>query len=50
MIPGYVQHAGPSAQTWIIPEAVHCDGPSRRPDEYTQRMVKFFDTAFGIIR
>ena len=50
MIPGYAQHAGSNAQTWIIPEAVHCDGPSRRPDEYAQRMVKFFDTAFGIPR
>jgi alpha/beta superfamily hydrolase len=50
MIPRYVQYAGSNAQTWVVPEAVHCDGPSRRPDEYAERMIKFFDTAFGIQR
>jgi pimeloyl-ACP methyl ester carboxylesterase len=50
MIPRYAQYAGSNAQTWVIPEAVHCDGPARRPDEYTERMVEFFDTAFGILR
>jgi pimeloyl-ACP methyl ester carboxylesterase len=50
MIPGYAKAAGSNAQVWIIPEAVHCDGPARRPDEYAQRMVEFFDTAFGITR
>jgi len=50
MIPRYAQFAGSNAQTWIVPEAVHCDGPSRRPDEYARRMVEFFDTAFGITR
>ncbi|MFT3891874.1 MAG: alpha/beta hydrolase [Anaerolineales bacterium] len=48
MIPRYAQFAGPNAQTWIVPEAVHCDGPNHRPDEYARRMVEFFDTAFGI--
>jgi dienelactone hydrolase len=50
MIPRYAQFAGSNAQTWIIPEAVHCDGPKHRPEEYARRMVEFFDTAFGIIR
>jgi alpha/beta superfamily hydrolase len=48
MIPRYAQFAGSNAQTWVIPEAVHCDGPARRPEEYAGRMVEFFDTAFGI--
>ncbi len=50
MIPRYAKFAGSNAQVWIIPEAVHCDGPARRPEEYAQRMVEFFDTAFGIKR
>lgn len=50
MIPRYAQFAGSNAQTYIIPEAVHCDGPAHRPEEYAQRMVEFFDTAFGITR
>ncbi len=50
MIPIYAQHAGPNAQVWIIPEAVHCDGPARRPEEYARRMIEFFDTAFGVTR
>lgn len=50
MIPRYAHYAGANAQTWIIPEATHCDGPIRRPDEYAERMIEFFDTAFGIKR
>jgi fermentation-respiration switch protein FrsA (DUF1100 family) len=50
MIPRYAHYAGPNAQTWVVPEATHCDGPARRPDEYTGRMMEFFDTAFGINR
>jgi pimeloyl-ACP methyl ester carboxylesterase len=50
MLPHYAHYAGSNAQTWVIPEAVHCDGPSRRPDEYAERMIEFFDTAFGIKR
>lgn len=50
LIPRYAEFAGCNAQTWIIPEAVHCDGPAHRPEEYAQRMVEFFDTAFGITR
>jgi alpha/beta superfamily hydrolase len=48
MIPRYAYYAGSNAQTWVIPEAVHCDGPARRPDEYAERMVEFFNIAFGI--
>ncbi len=50
MVPRYAQYAGPNAQAWIIPEATHCDGHARRPEEYAARMIKFFDTAFGITR
>lgn len=50
MIPQYAYYAGSNAQTWVIPEAVHCDGPAHRPDEYAERMVEFFDAAFGIKR
>jgi len=42
--------AGPNAQVWIIPEATHCDGLALRPEEYTARLVRFFDAAFGIDR
>jgi fermentation-respiration switch protein FrsA (DUF1100 family) len=50
LIPQYTEAAGSNAQSWVVPEAFHCDGPARRPDEYAQRMVEFFDTAFGITR
>ncbi|MBN2119352.1 MAG: alpha/beta fold hydrolase [Anaerolineales bacterium] len=50
MVPHYAHYAGSNAQTWIIPEAYHCDGPVHRPEEYAERMVKFFDAAFGITR
>ncbi|MCC6300811.1 MAG: alpha/beta fold hydrolase [Anaerolineales bacterium] len=50
MLPRYSQFAGPNAQTWVVPEAVHCDGHAHRPGEYAARMVEFFDTAFGITR
>lgn len=50
VVPRYAHYAGPNAQTWIIPEATHCDGPIRRPDEYAERMIEFFDTAFGVKR
>ena len=42
----FAKLAGPSAQAWVIPEATHCNGPSVRPDEYSRRMVQFFDSAF----
>jgi pimeloyl-ACP methyl ester carboxylesterase len=46
----YKQYAGDNADLWVIPEAVHCDGPVRRPEEYAMKMVEFFDTAFEIQR
>lgn len=46
----YAQIAGPNAQAWVIPEATHCDGPIQRPDEYSARLVGFFDSTFGIKR
>ena len=46
----YKQYAGENAELWVIPEAVHCDGPGRRPEEYATRMVEFFDNAFDIKR
>jgi hypothetical protein len=50
ILPRYAHYAGSNAQTWVIPEAIHCDGPARRPDEYARRMIEFFDTALGIKR
>lgn len=46
----YAELAGVNAQAWVIDEATHCDGPFLRPDEYSQKMVKFFDEAFSIER
>jgi uncharacterized protein len=46
----FTELAGPNAQAWVIPEAIHCDGPAVRTDEYSTRMVHFFDAAFGITR
>ena len=44
----YKEYAGDNAELWILPDAGHCGGPRARPDEYTSRMVEFFDEAFGI--
>ena len=30
---------------WVIPEAGHISGPSARPEEYEERIVRFFDQA-----
>ena len=46
----YKQYAGDNAELWVIPEAIHCDGPIHRPEEYATRMVEFFDSAFDIQR
>jgi pimeloyl-ACP methyl ester carboxylesterase len=46
----YARYAGNNAETWIIPEAYHCDGPVLRPEEYATRMIKFFNSAFGLNR
>jgi fermentation-respiration switch protein FrsA (DUF1100 family) len=45
-LPLYVRYAGENAELWVIPEAHHCDGPLTRPEEYSNRMVDFFDAAF----
>jgi pimeloyl-ACP methyl ester carboxylesterase len=41
----FYARAGEAAELWVVPEAVHCDGPLRRPDEYAERMLRFFDAA-----
>lgn len=46
----YLYHADENTEFWVIPEAYHCDGPRLRPEEYSARMVEFFDTAFDIQR
>lgn len=46
----YARFAGSNAQVWIIEDAVHCDGPAKHPQEYAERMIRFFDTAFHISR
>ncbi len=44
------RYAGEHTALWVIAEASHCDGPEQRPEEYAQRLVAFFDQAFGITR
>jgi pimeloyl-ACP methyl ester carboxylesterase len=44
----YAQFAGDGTQVWVIAEALHCDGPAVRPEEYATRMVDFFDAGLGI--
>ena len=44
----YVEYAGKNAQVWIIPEAVHCDGPDVQPELYAQKMIAFFNSVFGL--
>ncbi len=46
----FYELAGSNAQVWVIPEATHCDGPFVIPDEYSKRMIQFFDEAFNITR
>jgi pimeloyl-ACP methyl ester carboxylesterase len=46
----FAQFAGDNAEVWVIEEAYHCDGPKQRPDEYTERMIQFFDGAFEVTR
>lgn len=46
----YAKYAGSTASVWIIPEALHCNGPAVRPEEYARRMTGFFDDAFGVSR
>jgi hypothetical protein len=42
----FASFAGPNGQVWVIPQAVHCDGPTVQPEEYASRLVQFFDGAF----
>jgi uncharacterized protein len=44
----YAEYGGPNAEIWIIPEATHTGGPAARPEEYAERMIRFFNKAFGI--
>lgn len=46
----FAQYAGENAELWVLPDAGHCAGPAVRPEEYSARMVEFFDTAFGLER
>jgi alpha/beta superfamily hydrolase len=46
----YAQYAGENADLWVIPDAGHCSGPKARPEEYSTRMVEFFDSAFDFAR
>ena len=46
----YVQYAGENADLWVLPDAGHCGGPGVRPEEYSARMIEFFDTAFDVER
>jgi hypothetical protein len=42
----FASFAGANAQVWVIPQAVHCDGPTVQPEEYARRLVRFFDETF----
>ncbi len=46
----YASYAGDNTQVWVIPEAPHCAGPAVRSQEYAERMIGFFDTAFSVER
>ncbi len=39
----YVANAGPSAEAWDLPNVDHVGGILARPEEYTQKMLDFFD-------
>ncbi len=39
----YVVNAGPSADAWDLPDVGHVGGILARPEEYTQKMLNFFD-------
>ncbi len=40
----FYEHAGPFAELWEMPEIGHLGGLSAYPEEYTQRIITFFDT------
>jgi hypothetical protein len=39
----YMEYAGTAATRWVIPEAYHCGGLAIRRDEYSERMISFFE-------
>ena len=39
----YATYAGPNASFWVVPNAAHAAGLQTRWDEYTQRMLLFFE-------
>lgn len=46
----FMNYAGKNTNLWIIPQAMHCDGPSQIPEEYARQMLKFFNQTFKIVR
>jgi pimeloyl-ACP methyl ester carboxylesterase len=43
----YVDVLGENGEQWVIENAHHVGGPRVIPEEYTARMLTFFDTAFN---
>ncbi|MBZ0303386.1 MAG: alpha/beta fold hydrolase [Anaerolineae bacterium] len=43
----YVAALGENGEQWVIENATHVGGPVAIPDEYTQRMLRFFETALA---
>jgi uncharacterized protein len=41
----YYDLAGEPKSLWNVPEAVHCNSLTARPDEYETRLIQFFDGA-----
>ena len=41
----YAASAGPTSQVWELPEDYHIGGMFAHPQEYTQRMIIFFDVS-----
>ncbi len=39
----YYEIAGPTAELWALQGAGHCEGLSAYPEEYTRRMISFYD-------
>ena len=39
----FVELAGPSGSVWVVPGANHCGGLLTAWDEYSARMVEFFN-------
>jgi hypothetical protein len=42
----YASLAGSNTTVWIIEDSYHCNGPQRRPVEYAEKLVAFFEAAF----